>query len=195
MKKIRMNDVESEAGNPDLTINRRKFLQVTGSGIVLFFTIGDLSVLAQRSGRELPTDFNAFLRIGGDGRVACYTGKIEMGQGVVTSLGQMLADELDVSVDGVDMVMGDTDLCPWDMGTFGSMTTRFFGPALRAAGAEARGVLIELASSELKLPPKNLATENGEVFDLANKERRVSYAQLAHGKKITRHMSAKIREM
>jgi len=64
--------------------------------------------------------------------------KIEMGQGVVTSLAQMLAEELNVSLDSVDMVMGDTDLCPWDMGTFGSMTTRFFGPPLRAAAAEAR---------------------------------------------------------
>ncbi len=62
-----------------------------------------------------------------------------MGQGVITSLAQMLADELDVPLDSVDMVMGDTDLCPWDMGTFGSMTTRFFGPPLRAAAAEARG--------------------------------------------------------
>ena len=69
-----------------------------------------------------------------------------MGQGVITSLAQMLADELDVSLDSVDMVMGDTDLCPWDMGTFGSRTTRFFGPPLRAAAAEAKTVLLELAS-------------------------------------------------
>ena len=61
-----------------------------------------------------------------------------MGQGVVTSLAQMLADELDVSLEAVDMVMGDTDLCPWDRGTFGSLSTRIFGPALRSAGAEAR---------------------------------------------------------
>ena len=86
----------------------------------------------------MPTDFNAFLRIGEDGRVTCFTGKIEMGQGVITSLPQMLAEELDTPLDTVDIVMGDTDLCPWDMGTFGSMTTRMFGPALRAAAAEAK---------------------------------------------------------
>ena len=90
----------------------------------------------------MPTDFNAFLRIGEDGRVTCFTGKIEMGQGIVTSLAQMLADELSVPLEQVDMVMGDTDLCPWDMGTFGSMTTRFFGPPLRAAAAEAQNVLL-----------------------------------------------------
>jgi nicotinate dehydrogenase subunit B len=182
-------ELDSTDTSSDFTMNRREFLKITGSGIFLFFTIGDLSVLAQqRQGRNLPTDFNAFLKIGEDGRVSCYTGKIEMGQGVFTSLAQMLADEMDVSLDAVDMVMGDTDLCPWDMGTFGSMTTRFFGPALRAAGAEARSVLIELASEHLQIPAEHLATENGVVFDNRNKQNRVSYAQLAKGKKIERHL-------
>ena len=53
------------------------------------------------------------------------------------------------------MVMGDTDLCPWDMGTFGSMTTRTFGPALRAAAAEAKAVLLELAAERLRCPRAN----------------------------------------
>ena len=104
--------------------------------------------------RELPEDFNAFLRIGEDGQVTCYVGKIEMGQGVYTSLGQMLADELDVSLNSVKMVMGDTDICPWDQGTWGSLSTRAFGPHLRAAGAEARGVLLELAAEHLDRPAK-----------------------------------------
>jgi isoquinoline 1-oxidoreductase len=173
-------------------MNRRQFLKLTGGGIFLFFTIGDLEALAQRrQGRSLPSDFNAFLKIGEDGRVSCYTGKIEMGQGVSTSLAQMLADELDVAVDSVDMVMGDTDICPWDMGTFGSMTTRFFGPALRSAGAEARGVLIQLASEHLGIPEKNLTTENGAVFETRNVQKKVTYAELAAGKKIERHLSEK----
>ena len=95
----------------------------------MFFVCGDTSIFSQEPGPEMfqsrqPSDFNAYLRIGENGRVTCFTGKIEMGQGIVTSLAQMLADELDVSLDNVDMVMGDTDLCPWDMGTFGSMSTR-----------------------------------------------------------------------
>ena len=148
---------------------RRDFLKLAGGGILLYFTIGDLDLLAQqRQGRSLPTDFNAFLRIGEDGRVALYTGKIEMGQGVITSLCQMLADELDVALESVDIVMGDTDLCPWDMGTFGSLTTRVFGPALRKAGAEARMVMLELASEHLKTPVNALAVENGLVYDKAN---------------------------
>jgi nicotinate dehydrogenase subunit B len=175
-------------------VSRREFLKITGSGIFVFFMLGDPAVLAQKRGarmvsKSLPSDFNAFLRIHENGRVSCYTGKIEMGQGVITSLAQMLADELDVSLDAVDMVMGDTDLCPWDMGTFGSRTTRFFGPPLRAAGAEARRVLLKLASDYLETPVESLATENGMVFDKRNKKSLVAYGRLTLGKRIDRHLS------
>jgi nicotinate dehydrogenase subunit B len=180
---------------PDFEIDRRKFLKTAGGGIFILFTLWDSSLFAQeRRGLRgnLPTDFNAFLRIGEDGRVSCFTGKIEMGQGIVTSLAQMLADELDVALDSVDMVMGDTDLCPWDMGTFGSMSTRFFGPALRAAGAEGRRVLLELAAEQLNTDIKKLTAENGIVFEKTNKKNSVSYAELARGKKIERHLAEKV---
>jgi isoquinoline 1-oxidoreductase len=173
----------------DFTITRRKFLQGLGGGIIILFLGGD--VLAQRPGGPgLPGDFNAFLRIAEDGRATCFTGKIEMGQGIVTSLAQMLADELDVALDSVKMVMGDTDLCPWDQGTFGSMSTRFFGPPLRAAGAEARGVLLELASEQLGRPIGQLVVEDGVVFDRTDKSARVTYGQLAKGKQIVKHLAS-----
>jgi len=176
--------------NPDLS--RREFLKAAGGGIIILFCIGEESVLeAQRGGRGYPEDFNAYLRIGADGRVTCFTGKIEMGQGIITSLVQMLADELDVSLESVDMVMGDTSLCPWDMGTFGSMSTRFFGPPLRAAGAEARVVLMELAVEHLQIPQDRLVAENGVIFDKDQKEKRVTYADLAKGKTIARRAGAK----
>jgi len=177
-----------------ISIKRREFLKTFGGGIFILMTIAENTLFAQqrRSRPSLPTDFNAFLRIGEDGRVACYTGKIEMGQGVITSLAQMLADELDVALESVDMVMGDTDLCPWDMGTFGSMSTRFFGPPLRAAGAEGRQVLFELAAEHLKLPVDQLSTENGVVYSLTDREKKVTYSQLTKGKKITRHASGKV---
>jgi isoquinoline 1-oxidoreductase len=183
-----------ERESTDFRMNRREFLKATGGGLFLYFTIGEppyfqQEVPGRRTQPGLPGDFNAFLKIGEDGRVSCYTGKIEMGQGPITSLAQELADELDVRLDAVDMVMGDTDLCPWDMGTFGSLTTRRFGPALRSAGAEARRVLIEMASEELRIPPAQLATENGEVFDTKDAARRVSYGKLTHGKKIERHLT------
>jgi len=177
----------------DLRLNRRDFLKLTGGGIYILFRVRDsLALTAPGQSvpqRSLPTDFNAFLRIGEDGHVSCFTGKIEMGQGVVTSLAQMLADELDVSLEAVDMVMGDTDLCPWDRGTFGSLSTRSFGPALRAAAAEARQVLLQLASEALNVPIGNLGTDNGLVFDRSNKRNQISYAQLAKGKRIERHLT------
>jgi len=178
-------------GTRGFQVNRREFLKIAGSGIFVFFAFGDTLLLQPEVwGREpLPKDFNAFLQIAEDGRVSCFTGKIEMGQGIVTSLAQMLADELDVSLAVVDMVMGDTDLCPWDMGTFGSMSTRFFGPPLRAAGAEARQVLLQLASEHLKIPVSQLAVENGVIFDAKNKTRQVSYGRLARGQKIERHVT------
>jgi nicotinate dehydrogenase subunit B len=176
----------------DPNLSRREVLKALGGGITIFFCVGDSSVLeAQRRGRSYPEDFNAYLRIGADGRVACFTGKIEMGQGVVTSLAQMLADEMDVSLESVDMVMGDTSVCPWDMGTFGSMTTRFFGPPLRAAGAEARRVLLELAAEHLKLPQERLGIENGLIFDRQQKDKCVTCGDLAKGKTIARRAKEK----
>lgn len=180
----------------DFRLTRRDFLKSVGGGIIIFFSAGAFpaQVTAQRGvtgAQALPTDFNAFLRIGADGRVSCFTGKIEMGQGIVTSLAQMLADELDVSSDRVDMVMGDTDLCPWDRGTFGSLTTRFFGPPLREAASEARSILLDLASEHLKVPKNRLTIKDGVIYDENDTTRQVTYAQLTQGKHIEKHLPAK----
>jgi nicotinate dehydrogenase subunit B len=175
--------------------SRREFLKRLGGGIFIFVSLGDLA-LAQEAGRQrggggLPSDFNAFLRIGEDGRVTGFTGKIEMGQGPITSLAQMLAEELEAPLESVDIVMGDTDRCPWDMGTFGSMTTRSFGPALMAAAAEAKAVLLELAAEALKVPLEQLVARDGVIFNQQDKEQRRTYGQLAKGQKIERHLKAK----
>ncbi|HAZ14090.1 MAG: hypothetical protein A2X86_03010 [Bdellovibrionales bacterium GWA2_49_15] len=175
-------------------ISRRGFLQLTGSGIFLFFFIGESPALAQggRTRRPLPTDFNAFLKIDADGKVHCFTGKIEMGQGIYTGLAMMLADELDVPLESVNMVMGDTDLCPWDMGTWGSLSTRVFGPALRGAGSEARQVLLQLASEKLNVSTADLFVKNGVIFHKSNKAHKVSYGELAQGRRIERRLSGKV---
>jgi len=171
-------------------LNRRQFLQTIGGGIIILFTTGEMLPAQRQRGGERP-DFNAYLLVGEDGRVTCFTGKIEMGQGVVTSLAQMLADELDVPVKSIDMVMGDTDRCPWDAGTWGSMSTPYFGPVLRAAGAEARAVLIELAAEHLKVPKGRLDAKDGAVFDKTQPQQKITYAELARGKKITRRLKQK----
>ncbi|MBM4026939.1 MAG: isoquinoline 1-oxidoreductase [Planctomycetes bacterium] len=174
----------------DLDLSRRDLLKALGGGIVIFFCVGDGSILeAQR--RSLPSDFNAFLRIGADGRVTCFTGKIEQGQGNATALAQMLAEEIDMPLDAVDMVMGDTALCPWDGGTWGSTSIRQFGPSLRAAAAEARHVLLELAAEQLNVPQARLAIENGLIYDREQKDRCVTCGALAQGKTIARRAGEK----
>jgi len=172
-------------------ISRRNFLRLAGGGIFIFFSTWDpLDLLAQPP-RELPSDFNAFLRIGEDGMVSGFTGKIEMGQGPITSLAQMLADELDVAYEKVEMIMGDTDLCPWDRGTFGSLTTRSFGIPFRAAAAEARAVLLELGSEKLGVPVSRLEVKDGVIMDKNDNGKSVTYADLAKGKTIEKTLSAK----
>ena len=143
MKDDEYNLFYSPKNGGSVTLDRREFLKLMGGGIFILFSVGDYFALQERRrSRGYPQDFNAYLRIGEDGRVTCLSGKIEMGQGVITSLAQMLAEGLDVPLNTVDMIMGDTALCPWDAGTFGSRSTKYFGPPLRQAAAEARSVLI-----------------------------------------------------
>jgi isoquinoline 1-oxidoreductase len=178
---------------PD-TIDRREFLKRVGGGVVVLFATPPRFVSAEAIPSQGPPEpaFNAYLRIGEDGRVTCFTGKIEMGQGIITSLPQMLADELDVSVEMIDMVMGDTDRCPFDQGTWGSLTTRVFGPELRAAGAQARRALLELAGERLETPLERLDVKDGAVFDRSDHSRKISYASLTKGQAIVRTVATDV---
>ena len=173
-------------------IDRRGFLKRLGSGIIIVFSLSELALLEGCAPKEEGApDFNAYLRVKEDGRVDCLTGKIEMGQGVITSLAQVLAEELEVSIDLVDMIMGDTDLCPYDAGTWGSLTTRFADPVLRAAAAEAREVLKELAAAKLGVKKDQLTAKNGTIFVTNDKSKSVTYAELTKGKKIVRTLKKK----
>ncbi len=175
-------------------MKRRDFFKLLGGGIFVFFQPWDPSELLDlqaQQGRSLPTEFNAFLQISGDGMVNCYTGKIEMGQGAITSLAQIMADEIEVPFGSVKMVMGDTDLCPWDGGTSGSNTIRTFSVRMRAAAAEAKTVLLQLGSDYLHLPVSQLDVKDGIIFDIKNDKNKVSYGELAKGKKIEKHLDGK----
>ncbi|OGD22765.1 MAG: hypothetical protein A2W03_03305 [Candidatus Aminicenantes bacterium RBG_16_63_16] len=177
------------------SLSRREFLKISRGGIFVFFTAGDplelLEAQERMGGRELPSDWNAFLRIAEDGRVTGFTGKAELGQGASTALAQMAAEELDVPLDSVTMVLGDTDLCPYDMGTFGSRTIKYFGPPFRQAAAEARAVLVQLASEKLGVQAARLATKDGAVYDTADPGKSITYGALAMGRTIERHIDPK----
>ncbi len=169
--------------NAPLKIGRRDLFQVLGGGIVILFGMKPGAALAQ--GRSpYPTDFHAYLSIGEDGRITVFSGKIEMGQGVLTSQAQMAAEELGADLAQIEMVLGDTDRCPWDMGTFGSLTTRMFGPALRAACARARNVLAKGAADELGTTPDKIVLKGGQAWAQGAPERKIGFGALSKKLKI-----------
>ena len=171
-------------------MDRRDFVKLLGGGILVSVNLGPLTLFNSSAepafqGRGYPEDINAYLHIAEDGQVTLYSGKVELGQGVMTSLCQMAAEDLGVNLDSMHIVMGDTDRCPWDMGTFGSMTTRMFGPAVRAAAARARLVLTDLAAERLGAPRESLSVGDGVVYVTDDRARNVSYGALAQGQAIT----------
>jgi len=126
-------------------LDRRRFFQWLGSG-VLVFAGAKASWSQSRSAEEgseepPPDDIASWLHVGESGEVTVYTGKAEMGQNIRTSLAQQVAEELKVPFSSVRLVMADTQLTPYDMGTFGSRTTPYMGPQLRKAAASARETL------------------------------------------------------
>jgi len=129
---------------------RRDFFKLMGGGVLVCVAAGRAfgQESAARSGQrhEMPSTLDSWLHIGENGRVTAFTGKVEVGQNVRTSLAQQVAEELRVPLESVSMIMGDTSLTPFDMGTFGSRTTPQMGSQLRKAAASARAVLTQLAA-------------------------------------------------
>ena len=166
---------------------RRDFVKALGGGILVLVSLPSTGAAgaAPELQRGYPTDINAYLHIAEDGKVTLFSGKIEMGQGVMTSLTQMAAEDLGVALMSIHIVMGDTAACPFDAGTWGSMTTRFFGPAVRAAAAQARLILTDLAATRLGVARTALSVEDGVVFVTAARTRRVTFGELARGQRIT----------
>lgn len=178
------------------TMDRREFVTLTSVGLLIAFGVKPAPGMVQAkwnpAGLQEPaSDFNAFLHIGADGRVTVLVGKIEMGQGVMTSLPQLAAEELNVPLASVDVVLGDTDLCPFDRGTFGSLSVRTLGPVLRAAAAEARAVLTQLAAERLQVDVADLEVKDGVVVSRKDATKHVSYGELTAGKKIERRFEGK----
>jgi nicotinate dehydrogenase subunit B len=173
-------------------VRRRDFLKATGAfGLLVAFPASAAFQEPEKLPTEVsgyPKDFNAYLHIGPDGRLGCFVGKIEMGQGNMTALAMLAAEELDLPLERVDMLMGDTDLCPWDGGTWGSLSIWQFGPVLRGAAAEARAILMQLAAERLGVPAERLQVKAGVVSVVGAPARQVAYGELVQGRRIERHL-------
>jgi CO/xanthine dehydrogenase Mo-binding subunit len=170
-------------------VNRRDVFKLLGAGIVIGICVP--AALTQESGRSqgenVPQNLDAWLHIGGDGKVTVFTGKAEMGQNIRTSLSQQVAEELHVPMSSITMVMGDTDLTPFDMGTFGSRTTPQMGPQLRDAAAAARELLLDMAAQQWQTQRSELSAENGSITNKKTGQS-ISYADLTHGQKLVKVM-------
>jgi isoquinoline 1-oxidoreductase len=174
-------------------LQRRDFFKVMGAGIAIF-TVAANTATAQESGagrrrsdQDQPKDISSWLHIGDDGIVTVFTGKVEVGQNTRTTLAQSVADELRVPLENIRMVMGDTALTPFDMGTFGSRSTPFMSPQLRRAASAARDLLLAQAATEWNISAEKLKAADGKITNPATGEA-LTYAQLAQGKTLAHDM-------
>src|ERR1700731_4888309 len=141
---------------PKTTLSRREFVKDTG-GLLIGFSLADPAIVPRLLAAAAPESFatpspsrlDAWLRIGKDGIVHVFTGKPEIGMGVETGYAQIVAEELDVSVDRVDFVLGDTALTANQGGVGGSTSIMMGSKPLRNAAANARYLLTQLASRRL----------------------------------------------
>ncbi|MFL5619277.1 MAG: molybdopterin cofactor-binding domain-containing protein, partial [Gemmatimonadaceae bacterium] len=179
---------------------RRDFLKEVGSGLVVVLVVPRFprldtlgAQLSHIEGEEQQADdqIAAWLHVDERGAVTVYTGKVEFGQGIRTSLTQHVAEELRAPVESIRLVMGDTELTPFDMGTFGSRSTPQMGMQLRRVGASARELLIGLAAERWKTDRARLVAENGRVVDKATK-RSVGFGELTAGRKFTETIRADV---
>ena len=113
-----------------------------------------------------------------EGKVIVFSGKVEYGQGIRSGFQLAVADELDVPLPAVHVVLGDTKMVPYDRGTTGSASTRTVGLQLRRAAATARDTLLNLAAQKWAVPNSELETKNGQVVRVAQRDQRISYAEI-----------------
>ena len=174
--------------------NRREFFQFLGAGMLVLGVMREAAAMqesgqARRRGEDsLPKEVSSWLHIGEDGTVTVFTGKVEVGQDIRTSLTQAVAEELRVAVNSIRMVMGDTQLVPFDMGTFGSRTTPTMNLQLRRVSATARDSLVQMAATRWNAETKTLSAKDGKISDAAGHS--ITYGDLLKGQQITEMIPA-----
>jgi len=151
-----------------LILSRRGFIQSAGA-LTLAFSLAPRGFAAEPA--KLPGSLannrmlDAWVRINADGTVTICTGKVELGQGILTALEQIAADELEVEPKRITLISGDTGQTPDEGFTSGSQSIEYSGIALRYACAEVRQVLLDLAAKRMDLPHGNYAAavEDGTI--------------------------------
>src|SRR5256885_12223494 len=171
----------------DLSLSRREFLKASGALIVSAAgpaLIGEALAQTAAGGKPplLPTELDSWVAILPDGRVTAFFGKMDMGQSLDIAIAQIVADELDVAVDKVDVVMGDTALTCNQGGASGSTGIFLGAKPLRNASAEARRLLVQAASQKLGVPAEQLRVDDGLVSSIADPSKKASYAELIGGR-------------
>jgi nicotinate dehydrogenase subunit B len=165
----------------DLRLSRRRFTQSLGI-VIATFTVPSASVLGQAPG-NLPLSLRnnrrmaGWIRLEPDDTVVVFTGKAELGQGILTALAQIAAEELDVGLDKIRMVSADTSRGPDEQYTFGSQSVEQGGSAIRAASAEARSILLAAAARRFGVRTEDLRTTNGTVASADG--RKATYWEIA----------------
>jgi isoquinoline 1-oxidoreductase len=175
--------------------DRREFFRIAGAGLVVLLILEESQAQEPggrprrgfRGGPSAP-EIGAWVHIGEDGHVTAYTGKVELGQNVRTSLTQAVADELRVPMAAVRLVMSDTGLTPFDMGTFGSMTTPTMAAQLRRASAAAREALLDMAAERWMGDRARLTVADGTITDAGTKQT-VKFGELTQGKKLLKKIT------
>ena len=188
------NELPSKPGYR-FNLDRRKFFKLFGGGLAVAIVFQDLfSIAGEPASMEAglpPNQVGAWIHIGEDSSITVYTGKVEVGQNIRTSLAQAVAEELHVPVSSVNMVMGDTDLVPYDAGTFGSRSTPQMGTQLRKAAATARQALIDMAAKIWNKEAKALKAEDGWVIDTQTKNKLI-YGELTKGQQLMLPVSEQV---
>src|SRR5215468_8870091 len=174
------------------TFSRRSVLKASvalvvslGAPITLEAVLGINEAHAQASATKpplTPDQLSTFIAVNGDGSVSAFFGKMDMGQGLFTAIGQMVAEELDVPFKAVKVLMGDTATSVNQGGASGSTGVQLGGKQMRVAAAEARRVLVEMAAQRLSLPADQLTVTDGVVYSKTNPAKKASYAELIGGR-------------
>jgi CO/xanthine dehydrogenase Mo-binding subunit len=168
-----------------LSIDRRSLFQGAGALVVSIGIPGGFAAAARGAAVKpplAPDQLDSWLAVKSDGDVVAYFGKMDMGQGVDVAIAQIVAEELDVPFERVSVVMGDTTLTVNQGGASGSTGIQKGGIALRNAAAEARRLLVEMASARLGVAADQLEVADGVVAVTGDPVRKVSYGELIGGR-------------